>query len=85
MCDPVTGAFLDIPEKSASLSDHKAISLIVKIAHIQEASEMHQLEPEQMDRAIAQLHSKGVSVRQLSRLTGIPRGYVESVSRRKER
>ncbi len=81
---PVTGTFLDIPEKSVSLSDQKAMSLIRQIAHIQEASEMLQLEPVAMDKAIAQLLKKGVSVRQLSRLTGIPRGHADSVSRRKK-
>lgn len=85
MCIPVSGTYLDIPEKSASLSDLKAITLIRKIARVQEANEMQQLDPDQMDRAVAQLLSKGVSVRQLSRLTGIPRGHIDSVSRRKAR
>ena len=83
MLAPVSGTFLDIPEKSAALSDQKTISLIRKIALVQETNEMLQLDPVAMDKAIKQLLKKGVSVRQLSRLTGIPRGHVESVSRRK--
>ncbi len=80
---PVSGAFLDIPEKPKGVSDTKAISLIRKVARVQEIGEMQQLEPDGMDRAISQLLSKGVSVRQLSRLTGISRGHVESVGKRK--
>ena len=38
-----------------------ALSLIIKIAHIQEANEMQQMDPVQMDRAIIQLCTKGVS------------------------
>ena len=83
MLTTVSGTFLDITEKSAALSDQKAISLIRKIGPVQETSEMLQLDPAAMDKAIKQLLKKGVSVRQLSRLTGIPRGHVESVSRRK--
>lgn len=83
MLAPVSGTFLDIPEKSAALSDQKTISLIRKIASVQETNEMLQLDPVAMDKAIKQLLLKGVSVRQLSRLTGIPRGHVESVGRRK--
>lgn len=46
---------------------------------------MKQLVPEQKDRDIAQHRSKGVSVRRLTQLTGIPQRYVEIVSRREER
>ena len=84
MREPVHGLFADITEKSASLSDHKKNSFIIKIAQVQEAGEMQQMDPEQMDRAIIRLRSKCVSVRRLSRLIGIPRGHVESVCRRKE-
>ena len=37
-----------------------------------------------MYKAILLLLTKGVPVRRLSRLTGIPRGHVDSVSRRKK-
>lgn len=84
MLAPVSGTFLDIPEKSKGLSDQKAISLVRRIAQVQEVDEMQRLDAEKMDRAIAQLLSKGVSVRQLSRLTGIARGHIDSVNRRKK-
>ena len=85
MSVPITGAFMDISEKTKGLSDQKAISLIRKVARVQEMGEMQQLEPDMMDRAIAQLLTKGVSVRQLSRLTGVSRGHIESVGKRKGR
>ena len=66
-----------------ALSDLKAISLIRNSASVQEANEMLRLDPGTIDKAIAQLLKKCISVRQLSRLAGIPRGHVESVSRRK--
>lgn len=74
---------MDMPVKRASLSDQDAIRLIRKIARVQEANEVLQLELSAMDRAIAQLLQKGVSVRQLSRRTGIPRGHADSINRRK--
>lgn len=81
---PVSGTFLDIPEKPVGLSDQKAISLIRKIARVQEMGEVQRLDTEKMDPAIVHLLAKGVSVRQLSRLTGIPRGHVDSVNRRRK-
>jgi hypothetical protein len=36
------------------------------------------------NRPLTILLAKGVPVRQLSRLTGIPRGHIDSVSRRKK-
>jgi putative transposase len=85
MSVPVSGTFLDLPPKSKQISDQKAISLIKKIVLIQEAHEMQQLDPGVMDKAILLLLSKGMPVRQLARLTGILRGHIDSVSRRKKR
>jgi putative transposase len=79
---PVSGTFMDLAPKSRQISDQKAVSLIKKTAPIQEAHEMQQLAPDTMDKAILLLLAKGVSVRQLSRLTGIPRGHIDSVSRK---
>lgn len=84
MLVPAAGTFLDIPERRTALSDQKAVSLIRRIARVQEAEEMLQLDPDAMDRAITLLLQKGISVRQLARLTGIPRGHADSVSRRKK-
>lgn len=85
MREPLSSALLDITEKSAFLADHKAIRLITMIAYKHEASEMQQMDPEQIDRAIMQLRFKDVSVRQLSRVTNISQGHVENVLIRIER
>jgi putative transposase len=85
MSTKASGTFMDLAPKSKQISDQKAFSLIKKIVPIQEAHEMQQLDPNVMDKAILLLLAKGVPVRQLSRLTGIHRGHVDSVSRRKKR
>ena len=63
---------MDIPEKVvARVTDEQARVLIKKIAKCSNASEFQELDIAIRDKYLNKLRRKGVSIRQLSRLTGI--------------
>lgn len=53
------------------VTDEQAKALIKKISGCENASEFQTLEPAQRDKYLKKLREKGISIRQLSRLTGI--------------
>jgi len=57
----------------------------MKAAGVGDPAELRQLNSVQADGVITLLLGKGAAIRQLSRLTGIPKGHIESVSRRGKR
>ena len=58
------------------LTDEKAIDIIRKRYKIKNAQEIQKLAIEQRNRVLHQLKTDGLSVRQISRLTGLNRGVV---------
>ena len=82
--EPAKGSLLDIPEEGAALPDGKVVSLICKAARISEPTELARLQPETVDAVICRLLDKGASLRQIARLTGIPKSRIERISRRRK-
>ncbi len=63
---------MDIPEKViARVTDERAKILIRKISKCENVSEFQNLEIAKRDKYLKKLKEKGVSIRQLSRLTGV--------------
>jgi len=69
--------YLDITERSFSLTDEQAKEIIMKISKCKNASEFQLLEIKVRNRCIKELRGEGLSVRQISRLTGVSKGIVE--------
>ena len=67
---------LEIDDKKR-LTDEDARVLILKIAKCRNAAEFQQLKKPERDECIRKLHDKGISIRQISRLTGISKRIVE--------
>ena len=62
---------LDINEKNFRLSDIDAIKVIRTVSTCESATEFQILEKSQRDKYIKKLKEKGLSIRQISRLTGV--------------
>lgn len=60
-----------------AVTDTQAQVVIEKISHCKTITEFQELEENKKERYIKKIYDKGVSVRQLSRLTGISKGMVE--------
>ena len=64
-------------EEHFRLTDEDGKKLIFKIAKCKNATEFQQLEPVKRNACIRKLHENGMSIRQISRLTGITKRVVE--------
>ena len=60
-----------------AVTDSQAQGIIEKISHCKTITEFQDLEEKSKERIIKKIYDKGVSVRQLSRLTGTTKGMVE--------
>ena len=68
---------MDIPERRPiRVTDGQAKKLIEKISKCQTVSEFQALPPSTRDKCLKKLNEKGLSLRQTSRLTGIPLSIV---------
>ena len=73
---------LDIEEEhQIRLTDEQASEIIKKVAKCKNTAEFQAFETKQRDKYIIKLKQKGMSIRQISRLTGIPKGIVERLVR----
>ena len=69
---------LDVAAKECrAVTDDQAREIIYKISHCQTITEFQDLDEKKKAQFVMKIHEKGVSVRQLSRLTGITKGMVE--------
>ena len=69
---------LDLEEKKfVKVTDEQAIKIIHKIANCKNIAEFQHLEEKQRIKYVQKLKVKGLSVRQISRLTGTGKGLVE--------
>ncbi len=68
---------LDVREKAFRVTDKDALQIIVRIAHCQNSSEFQALSAITQKECIVQFKKKGLSIRQISRLLGVPKGIVE--------
>ena len=57
--------------------DTWALAMIQKTLHISSGTQLQQYARQQRDEALALLKKKGLTVRQLERLTGINRGIIQ--------
>ena len=64
-------------EEHFRLTDDEAIALIKKVSKSKTVSEFQFLDRETRNSCIHKLHDKGLSIRQISRLTGISKKIVE--------
>ena len=64
-------------KKFVKVTDEQAIKIIHKIAHCKNIAEFQHLEEKQRIKYVQKLKVKGLSVRQISRLTGTGKGLVE--------
>ena len=64
-------------EEHFRLTDDEAKAMIQKIAKCKTAGDFQMLEKETRNACIHKLHDKGMSIRQISRLTGISKKIVE--------
>ena len=66
-----------IEPKRRAVTDAEAHAIIEKVSHCRTVTEFQSLEENRKARYITKIYQKGVSVRQISRLTGTSKGIVE--------
>lgn len=71
--------FLDIDEQDARLSDKDAREIIKSVSNCDSSSEFQALTTKERDRCIGELKERGLSIRQISRLTGISFAIVRRI------
>ncbi|NLO48142.1 MAG: transposase [Clostridiales bacterium] len=69
--------YLDITEGPIRLTDEQATEIIRKVTKGENLSAFHVLENKMRNNIISKLKNEGLSIRQISRLTGISKGIVE--------
>lgn len=72
---------LDCSEKDYRLNDHDARKIIQKISRCKNAVEFQLIAENQRDKYILKLKERGLSIRQISRLTGVSKGIIEKIYR----
>lgn len=73
---------MEIDEQDFRLNDIDARKVISEITGCTNATEFQELKVEKRDEYIAKLKEQGLSIRQISRLTGVSKGVVEKSHRR---
>ncbi|NLL46620.1 MAG: transposase [Clostridiales bacterium] len=70
-------ACLDIKERPYRLTDERAKEIVMKVSKCKNASEFQLLEIQMRNSCIRKMRKEGLSIRQISRLTGVSKGIVE--------
>ena len=65
------------PKPSRAVTDDRAREIIYQCSHCRTVTEFQSLNEKQKRKAVEKIHEKGVSIRQLSRLTGLSKGIIE--------
>jgi len=68
---------LDVEERLHRLTDEAAKRIIIKLSKCNNITEFQRLEPKKRDKLISEFKKRGISIRQISRLTGTSKGIVE--------
>lgn len=76
---------LDIDSFRTRLPDDVAKEIIREVSHCTSATEFQKLSLVKRNEYIPIIHKKGVSIRQLNRLTGTPRGIIQRILSPKQR
>ena len=75
---PNSDTCLEFTEPSRrAVTDTQAQDIVRKISHCSSVTEFQNLEAGKKERYIKKIYDRGVSIRQLSRLTGTTKGMVE--------
>lgn len=77
---PSNKTFIDLNSMTTRLPDDVAKEMIFEECKCQTATEFQKLPLTERDKHLISLHKKGISIRQLNRLTGIPKGVVARVT-----
>ena len=78
--EEVTAECLDISDKAiVRVTDEQAKEIIRKVAKCNNISDFQRLETSQRDKYLKKLREKGISIRQLSRLTGVSFSIIRNV------
>ncbi len=67
---------ITVPKRSP-VTDMEARAIIEKISHCRMVTEFQGLEEKKKERYIKKIYEKGVSIRQIGRLTGVSKGLIE--------
>ena len=67
---------ITVPKRSP-VTDTEAMVIIEKVSHCRTVTEFQGLEEKKKERYIKKIYEKGVSIRQIGRLTGISKGLIE--------
>lgn len=70
---------LEIDRFRKRIPDDVAKDIIFEVSHCNTATDFQKLSLIQRDKSIKIIHEKGLSIRQINRLTGTPRGVVERI------
>ena len=68
---------LDVEERPHRLTDEAAKRIIVKLSKCNNITEFQRLDTKKRDKLISEFKKRGISIRQISRLTGTSKGIVE--------
>lgn len=72
-------ACLDITDRNSFLNDSEALDIIRQISKCNSTAEFNEIGKEQRNRYIKKFKELGMSIRQISRLTGVGKGIVERI------
>jgi hypothetical protein len=72
---------IDIDDKATNINDTNAKKIISIVSRCKSAAEFQALEQGLQNKYINQLKERGLSIRQISRLTGISKGITEKILR----
>ncbi len=81
--EPIEDACLEIEDGNFRLSDNDAKKIIKKISGCVNVIEFQELKAEKRDKYIEKFIKQGLSIRQINRLTGISKGLIEKISKRR--
>lgn len=70
---------LDIERQHSRLPDDVAQEIVQEISHCSSITEFQKLSLLDRNEYVLQIHQKGVSIRQINRLTGTPRGVIQRI------
>ena len=79
---PVEEKCLDIEQLRKRTPDDVAKDIIFDTCKCNSVADFQKLSLSDRDKYLVSIHKKGVSIRQLNRLTGTPRGVIERIIRR---
>jgi hypothetical protein len=66
-------------EKRIRIDDKEAMKIILEAAKVENAKQIQSFEKERRYKVIKELKSKGLSIRQIERLTGISFGVIRKI------